>query len=217
MSQIIDNFMDKPFGFKLGVWIASLGLIGFIFWQYFYSDFTKELSDLEDKVAKLEVEVNTEQRKAQNLKKLREVVKDLEVKLAGVLRELPDKREIPDLLNSISGLARNAGLAVVRFKPGVESFREFYAEVPIDIEVRGTYHQIATFFDEVAQLSRIVNISDIVIQKPEVDADQGVVTQTTCKATTFRYLDDAERAKINGLDASAAPTSGRSRPRPSAG
>ena len=217
MSQILDSFMDKPLGLRIGVWVGSLCLFGFLFWQYFYSDLAKELGELEEKVAKLEVEVNTEQRKASNLKKLREAVKDLEVKLAGVLRELPDKREIPDLLNSISGLARNSGLAVLRFKPGVESFREFYAEVPIDIEVRGTYHQVATFFDEVAQLSRIVNISDIVIQKPEVDPDQGVLAQTTCKATTFRYLDDAERAKINGVDASVAPTTGRSRPRPNAG
>ena len=217
MSQLLDSFMEKPLGLRVGAWVGSLCLFGFLFWQYFYSDLSKELSDLEEKVAKLEVEVSTEQRKAQNLTKLRAAVKDLEVKLAGVLRELPDKREIPDLLNSISSLARKAGLSVVRFKPGVESFREFYAEVPIDIEVRGTYHQIATFFDEVAQLSRIVNISDIVIQKPEVDADLGVLTQTTCKATTFRYLDDAERAKISGADASAAPTTGRSRPRPSAG
>jgi len=118
--------------------------------------------------------------------------------LKSALQELPDNREIPDLLSSISSLARDAGLAVPLFKTEPESFREFYAEVPVSISVEGTYHQIATFFDEVGHLPRIVNINQIIIREPRV-GDSQVSVKSECVATTFRYLEETER--IQSADA----------------
>ena len=71
--------------------------------------------------------------------------------------------------------------------------KDFYAEVPVSIAVDGTYHQVATFFDEVGHLSRIVNINQITMKEPVV-GDAQVQVKVGCTATTFRYLDEAERA-----------------------
>ena len=110
---------------------------------------------------------------------------------------MPDSKEIPDLLTSISVLAVDTGLEVVKFSPKQEVIKDFYAAVPVFIELEGTFHQLATFFDEVAHLSRVVNISDIKIDIV-TESKTEVVIRTTCQATTFRYLSDEERQELEG-------------------
>ena len=82
---------------------------------------------------------------------------------------------------------------IFRQKP--EGYQEFYAEVPVDMQVRGTYHQVASFFDEVAKLDRIVNVSNIVLRDPQV-VDDDLVLEANSTVTTFRFLSDSERRRL---------------------
>jgi type IV pilus assembly protein PilO len=196
MNSIVQNILDRPRGQRIGIWVGSILFVCFVFWQYFYSGAIKEQEELEVKIENLNSQIGHEQRLARNLVKFRKEVKELEVKLKFALQELPDEREIPDLLNNMSSLARDAGLEVSLFKPNPEIFREFYAEVPVTVSVEGTFHQVATFFDEVGRLSRIVNINQIFIREPRKQEDQEQMRiKSDCVATTFRYLDESERIK----------------------
>lgn len=214
MAALIDRFMERPKSQRILFWVGSLSIISFLFWQYSYSPLAEQRNELNDKVEKLQASVLKEQRLVENLPKVREAVKDLEGKLTVALKELPNKAEIPGLLSSISSLAKEAGLDLSLFKLRPENFRDFYAEVPVSIEVEGTFHQVATFFDEVSRLPRIVNISEISVKDPLVKQGEARArTKTACVATTFRYLEESERIKKEdqtaekGRRRKAAPTS----------
>src|SRR5262245_41358715 len=99
MNSLIENFLERPTSHKIGLWVGSLVLITYIFWQFFYSTQSKEYSDLSSKVNTLTTQIAQETRLAKNLGKFSKEVKDLELKFKFALQELPDKREIPDLLS----------------------------------------------------------------------------------------------------------------------
>lgn len=194
MNPFIQNIMDRPRGQRIGIWVGSIAVVVFVFWQYFYGPQLKESEKLQSKIEDLNSQIGHEQRLARNLTKFRKEVKDLEVKLKVALAELPDEKEIPDLLNNMSNLARDAGLEVSLFKPNPEVFRDFYAEVPVTVSVEGTFHQVATFFDEVGRLPRVVNINQIFIREPKpAEGEEQMRIKSDCMATTFRYLDESQR------------------------
>jgi type IV pilus assembly protein PilO len=199
MHPAIEEFLQRPRSHLVGVWVGSLLGITLLYWQFSFRGQQKEYTGLEEKVEELTQKISDETRRARNLNKLKDKIKQLDINLKIALQELPDKREIPDLLSSISNLARDAGLEVILFRPSQEQAKDFYAEVPVSISVQGTFHQIATFFDDVAQLSRIVNINQINIRDPQVQTDS-VQVKTDCVATTFRYLDESERIQKESQD-----------------
>ena len=94
--------------------------------------------------------------------KLESVKRDLEIKKA----QLPDKKEIPQLLTTISSLGKESGLNFLLFRPKPEVPKEFYAEIPVEIQVEGSYHEVASFFSRVGNLDRIVNITNVIMEKP---------------------------------------------------
>ncbi|MEW6271744.1 MAG: type 4a pilus biogenesis protein PilO [Thermodesulfobacteriota bacterium] len=122
-------------------------------------------------------------------------VEQLDKQLKVALTRLPDEKEIPELLSSISNLGRDAGLDILVFRQMPEAYREFYAEVPVDMQVRGGYHQVAQFLDRVGKLDRIVNVSNIVVKTPKV-VDENLVLEANSRVTTFRFLSEAERQRL---------------------
>jgi type IV pilus assembly protein PilO len=154
-------------------------------------------------IARNEKMVKTQ--KAANLGRLRKDILQLDAELKLAVAQLPDKKEIPDLLSGISAKAQQSGLDVLLFRPRAETFQDFYAEVPVDITVKGSFHNTVNFFDEVGHLDRLVNIDNIGFKNPTMNGDN-VVLETTSVATAFRFLDDAERKKIAEKKAKAAKT-----------
>ena len=122
---------------------------------------------------------------------LQQLMADL--KLA--LKELPEDREIPGLLKSISSLGKKVGLEVRRFQPLSENVREYVAEVPVALEVQGSYHEVAMFFDRLSKMNRIVYIEDIEMGKPEERGGKVYLT-VSGNAVTFRFLSDEEIQRI---------------------
>ena len=112
------------------------------------------------------------------------------------MRALPEKQEIPTLLASISRSGQDAGLEFILFKPEKENHKDFYAEIPVAIQVTGSYHNVALFFDKVARLSRIVNIDNInLTAKKEMAAGEGLTLGTSCTAVTYRFIEPQEKDK----------------------
>lgn len=127
---------------------------------------------------------------AANLPAFQARLTELEVELKTALRQLPNSKELPGLLTDISSRGKNAGLEFKAFRPKDEVPREFYAEVPIEIEFNGGFHEIARFFDALSKLPRIVNVADLQV---EIDKETPLGTRLKVKgnATTFRFLEQA--------------------------
>jgi type IV pilus assembly protein PilO len=151
----------------------------------------KELTGLKVELVKLQTEIDDKTRIANNLPRLQKEYEQLNVELAQALTELPNSKEIPSLLTSITTVGKGAGLDFLVFKPRAEVAKDFYAEVPVDITVSGSYFSVANFFAAVANLPRIVNISNVAFADIK-NVNNRMMTKVTCLATTFRFLDKKE-------------------------
>ena len=151
----------------------------------------KELTGLKAELVKLQSDVSEKTRIANNLPKLKAEYDQLKRELDQALTELPNSKEIPTLLTSITTLGKNAGLDFLVFRPKSETPKDFYADVPVDIVVSGSYYSVANFFAAVANLPRIVNISNVAFSDIK-NVSNRMLTKVTCLATTFRFLDKKE-------------------------
>jgi len=161
------------------------------------------VAKLVDSVEIARNEKTAKQQKAANLPRLKKDIQLLEMELTKAIAQLPNKKEVADLLRTISAKASQSGLDILLFRPRAETFQEFYAEVPVDITVKGSFHNTVGFFDEVGRLNRLVNIDSIGFKNPTVTGDN-VILETTSVATAFRFLNDAERKKVAEDKAKAA-------------
>lgn len=133
----------------------------------------------------------TKKTSAVNLDALRQQLADVQKNLGTLLKQLPNKSELDALLVDINRAGLGRGLQFELFKPDVkETFRDFYAELPVAVRVTGNYHDIGAFASDVAQLPRIVTLHDIEITPGK---DHQLILNATAK--TFRYLDDDEIAE----------------------
>ncbi|MFH1977236.1 MAG: type 4a pilus biogenesis protein PilO [Pseudomonadota bacterium] len=156
-----------------------------------YQKLSSEYSDLDKKLA-------AAKKTAKELPKLKEEFNKAEIQLKIVMKALPESKEIPSLLESISLSGQEAGLEFILFQPGSERNKSFYAEIPVSMQISGKYHNVAVFFDKVARLPRIVNIQDIVMRVDKSKKDNDLIT--TCTAVTYKFLDtkDAEISEKKG-------------------
>ena len=123
--------------------------------------------------------------KAAKLPALKKEWKDKEAEFRKVMKALPEKREIPSLLTSISQSGQDTGLEFLLFQPGSEQDRDFYGEIPVEIKINGNFHNVVMFFDKVTGLNRIVNIKDI-----EMKSSTGGKLATSCTALTYKFVEE---------------------------
>jgi type IV pilus assembly protein PilO len=156
----------------------------------------EKLDAVEQDEVKLRKDFEVKQAKAANLEQYRKQLEEMKLSFGAMLRQLPDKTEVAELLVDVSQTGLASGLEFQLFKPNAEVPREFYAELPIDIKVTGEYHEFGSFISGLAALPRIVTIHNIKIIKPESrrgEAEKGdgkLTLQATAK--TYRYLDEEE-------------------------
>lgn len=195
MKAYIDNFIDSPLWKRLSIIGGVLAALVAGFYYLIVMPLWEEMDISRSKLNDLQKEIQILRVKASRLEEFEEEVKVLDAELMLALRELPDKKEMDTLLARISDKAKDSGLDVELFKPEGEIKRDFYAEVPVTLELRGEFHEIAGFFDEVAHLDRIVNMDRFNISKDSGKKDGGEGLKTVVVATSFRFLDEAERPK----------------------
>lgn len=151
-----------------------------------------ELEQFQGEEAKLRDEFKTKHAKAINLDVYKQQLKDIERSFGAMLRQLPGRTEVPNLLVDISQTGLAAGLQERLFQPAQEQRKDFYAELPIKIRLTGTYHQFGEFVSGIAALPRIVTLHDIDIKPVEKGGYDNLVLDLTAK--TYRYLDEDELA-----------------------
>ncbi|HSC40700.1 MAG: type 4a pilus biogenesis protein PilO [Betaproteobacteria bacterium] len=205
MNQILDAILERSTAQKVAILGVSVILIAALYYSFLFSPKADELAKLADSVEIARNEKTVKTQKAANLSRLRQDLQRLDGELKKAIAQLPEKKEIPELLSSISSKAQQSGLDVLLFRPRPESYQEFYAEVPVDITVKGNFHNTVNFFDDVGRMDRLVNIDNIGFKNPTVSGDS-VVLETTSVATAFRFLDEAERKKVAEEKAKAAKT-----------
>ncbi len=203
MNQLLDNILERPLAHKIGILVVIIILVTALYYSFLYIPRADEIAKLSDSVEIARNEKSVKAQKAANLPRLKKDLQQLDAELKKAVAQLPDKREIAELLSTISAKAQQVGLNVLVFRPRGETYQEFYAEVPVDITVKGNFHNTVSFFDEVGRLNRLINIDNIGFKNPTVTGDN-VVLETTSVATAFRFLDDAERKKIAEEKAKAA-------------
>lgn len=150
-----------------------------------------ELERVEAQESTLRTEFENKQRKAVNLAAYTEQLAEMEQSFGAMLRQLPNRTEVPSLLVDISQTGLAAGLEEELFQPAGEIQQDFYAELPIRIRLRGAFHELAAFVSGVAALPRIVTLHDIEIDRSRTDSNDLVLDLT---AKTYRYLDDEAAA-----------------------
>jgi type IV pilus assembly protein PilO len=176
---------------KLLIAVAILGALWGCFIWFLYmpqtEKITKMTGDLDAAKTKLARLKNVEK----NLRAFKKKYKDTERKFKQALRLLPDKEEIPTLLSSLENLGAQSGLEFLLFQPQKEVNRNFYAEIPLKIEVTGPYHNVGTFFDKVSRLSRIVNIGNVKMTEAKAAKTKSdtVLLKTSCTATTYKFIE----------------------------
>jgi type IV pilus assembly protein PilO len=150
----------------------------------------EEKGRFEDKLRKVQSDLQQKQLIAANRPKLEAEIKALEKQLDEALVRLPEEKDIPRLLTQINTLGQQNGLEFLLFRPGAPVKKGFYAEVPIDIRVEGQFHTMGGFLDRVSKLERIVTVSDIKITPLSSQAqriDRSITADL--KATTYTFLE----------------------------
>lgn len=158
-----------------------------------------ETDKVREEMLKTQKDVQVKEALERRLPEFEKKIAELDGQLALIRRQLPEKREIPNLLDDISNMGTQSGLEFQLFKPLPEDEKDFYAEVPVDLTVRGQFHSVVEFFDKLSRMPRIVTISNFSITKGAPKSKgrvklPGQVIETKCKAVTFRFLE----AKVDG-------------------
>lgn len=206
-KALADDFkdLDKDIGaWPLAPRIAVLFamFIGFLVagWFLFWSTQFDELDTKRTQEDKLKDDFLNKKRQAANLDEYRKQLAEIDRSFGALLRQLPNKSEMESLLIDINQAGLGRGLQFELFKPGAETIKDFYAQLPINIVVTGGYHDLGAFAGDVAKLARIVNLGDLLVENL-----QGGQLKLTAVATTYRYLDDMEIAMAKKAGAGAKP------------
>ena len=182
-----------PLPIRIGavaVWFVVLALV--LSWVFVWQSQRPELQRFQAEEQQLRTQFRDKHAKAVNLEVYKQQLTDIERSFGAMLRQLPGKTEVPNLLVDISQTGLAAGLEEKLFQPQNEQKKDFYAELPIKIRLTGNYHEFGAFVSGIAALPRIVTLHDIVIKPDSKDAYDVLTLDLTAK--TYRYLDEDEVA-----------------------
>jgi type IV pilus assembly protein PilO len=189
MEQYLDKIVKAPPGVKFG------GLAGAVVAMTALNFFLL-ITPVEDRIKQQVQERSTLDRNlaekseiAQNLNERRREMDVLEQKLAEALTELPESKDLEELLAQLNDIGKKSGLEIAKVEPGKEAVNggEFFARIPIKMSVSGNYHEIAMFLQELANMRRIVNVNNIKLDGA-AEKNEKVILQSTFLATTFRFV-----------------------------
>ena len=215
MAVSMDSIAKLPTSKKILILLAAVVVILGVYGYLVYLPQQARLSGLRLELGKLNKELEESKAITRDLAKFKKEVENLQRQLTLALAQLPNKKEIPSLLRNISSLGKGSGLEFLLFKPKPEERvgtqaaassrpkpaasgkpkpqepEEFYARVPLELTMLGSYHNVATFFDKISKLDRIINVLNFSMGDVKQVGGETVV-KTSCLATTFRFLETKE-------------------------
>lgn len=180
-----------PKSIRLAVVAGFLLSIVGAYWQLSYKPVRRETTQLVAKAQELQRNLNGARAVAANIPAVESEISDMERELEVALKQLPNRKQFEDLLQDISTAGKKVGVAIKTIDRDKEVPRDFYAEVPFQLEIEGSYHDLARFFEMVASLPRIVNIGSLDIQVSK-ESQAETRLRVAGRARTYRFLNGDE-------------------------
>jgi type IV pilus assembly protein PilO len=199
----VDTYLKWTARKKAFLWIVVCFVVVAVYYFFGYRPQTENLQALQADYDRLGTELRENQTIDENLERVREELERLDARLEEALKKLPETEEIPNLLKTVSDLGKDSGLEFLLFKPAPPAPQTFYAEVPLELQMLGRYHDLAAFFDKVGRLPRIVTIQDIDFGNSKPDKG-GTTLKVSCRAVTFQAIDPSEAAQSDMGDEKSA-------------
>jgi type IV pilus assembly protein PilO len=191
MERFLDQINKAPNSLKFGVLAALVVLATAANFVFVLQPLQAEGDALVGQLSTLNKQLAEKQEIAQNLTDKTREFNELQGKLEAALTELPEKKDVDELLNQLNDVAKKSGLEIIKVEPGAEAPSGFFARIPVKMMVQGNYHEIALFLQEVASLRRIVNVNNIKFGGGVLKGDK-VVLNSDFLATTFRFVDQTK-------------------------
>ena len=189
VDEKLEQLAKIPKAVRLGVVSGLLVAIVGGYWTMSYQPSQEQRAELVVKSQELQRKLNNARSVANNVPGFEAEVAGLELDLHLALKQLPNRKQFEDLLQDISTAGKKVGVQIKSIDREKEVRRDFYAEVPFKLEIEGSYHDLARFFEMVASLPRIVNVGAMNI-KVDRESMTATTLQVTGMATTFRFLSD---------------------------
>lgn len=185
LLERVDQLNNKQ---RLIILVVIIALLAGGFYYFVYRKNQTTITGLESTLSSLQTDIQGLRAIQAKLREFEAERDSLQKQLMIIRRKLPQQKEIPGLLESISNAGKESGLEFDLFRPRSEGKKEFYAEVPVDITVKGPFHNIVMFLDKIAHFPRIVNISNFSFKNPQEENGYIFITGSGL-ATTYRYLE----------------------------
>jgi type IV pilus assembly protein PilO len=189
MEQLIDRINKLALPLKIGIVAGLVILITAAFFFFLDQPLTEQITSLKAQQEAADKTLAEKQTFADNLMDKRKEMDALEQRLEEALTQLPEHKDLEELIAQLNDVGKKAGLEISKVTPGTENTKGFIAEIPLNISVTGNYHEIASFLQEIAGLRRIVNVSDLKLASPKINNDK-VILNSEFLATTFRFSEN---------------------------
>jgi len=174
---------------RIAIFAGTLVLLAGLFFYFVYLPYSEEIAKTQDEIARLEQKLNQAKVRVRALKRFEEEYASVDAQFQEALKLLPNTKEIPSLLKAITQLGTDSNLEFLLFSPQRERAQDFFMEIPVSIEVSGTYHNVAIFFDKVGQMERIVNILNVSMTPQK---ERSTTLTTRCDAVTYRFKGETD-------------------------
>lgn len=208
MEQLLDRISKAPPALKYGAVAAVVVVLTALNFFLLVQPAEAAIATQRAQLKRLEDQLAEKKAIAQNLNERRKEMAALEQQLAEALTELPEGKDIDELLAQLNDVGKKSGLEIARIEPGAETPAQFFSRIPVKMAVVGNYHEIAMFLQEVANMRRIVNVNNIKLGGADVRSDK-VVLKSEFLATTFRFVAQQPEAKDDkGKKGAAASAKG---------
>ncbi|MGZ3536551.1 MAG: type 4a pilus biogenesis protein PilO [Thermodesulfobacteriota bacterium] len=195
MALSIESIYKLPTQKKVLILVGILCVIAGLYLYVFFLPWQDSIGVARGELSKLTKELNESRAITRDLQKFKDQVERLNVELKSALTQLPNEKEIPEILKSISSLGKESSLEFTLFRPKPEVPQQFYAQVPIELTVLGSYHNIGLFFDKVSKLPRIINVVDFNMTRAKGRTESEVLVKTSCMINTYRFIEQKREEK----------------------
>jgi type IV pilus assembly protein PilO len=171
---------------KIAITVVLFLLPVVLFYFLWFQPQNEKNTNLTQQKITISKELQRAKAKAANRAKLQAELDATETLFDETATLLPKEKEIPSLLTNISALGRGSGLDFLSFKPSADIPKDFYSEIPVDIKVRGPYHNMGIFLDQVSKLDRIVTVANINMGGPKKEGAE-MLLDSSCRLVTYRF------------------------------
>jgi type IV pilus assembly protein PilO len=212
-NEILERIEKLTFWQRVAVVTAVVVLFTGAATWFVYLPLYDQITELDQKLQELEKKLATAKINSAEIDKFQSKMQEAEAAFKIAMRALPEKEEIPSLLTNISRSGHEIGLEFLLFEPKAENKKDFYSEIPVVMNLRGDYHNLATFFDKVARLSRIVNINNITINRSKDGKDPRDLS-TSCTAVTYKFIEPVPENSVVSNSTTSRPNPGKPEAKP---